>query len=137
MRRVIRHPAPAANLAGTSLLAAACQRPATSADAPGVPPREGPSGTLRPSPGKDLESWVGNPERWSIIDVVIVGKHTGPVKVGTSMVTSSSYSDFRLKAKGKLVASGPHPGIASWGRVAPSTVPSSPGQATTYRTHPT
>jgi len=119
-----RTPHPAATLAallGLGVLAAPALALAEEkkADAPVVAPREGKSETIHPFNGKDLDGWEGHKENWSVVDGVIVGKNTKPVPVSTYLLTKASYSDFRLKAKVKLVESEMHSGIAFWGRVAP------------------
>jgi hypothetical protein len=88
-------------------------------ETPVVPPRTGKTETIKPFNGKDLEGWEGNPELWSVHEDVIVGKNTHEVKVSTYLLTKKSFSDFRLTAKGKLVKSEMHSGIAFWGRNAP------------------
>jgi hypothetical protein len=86
---------------------------------PEVPPRQGPSETIILFDGKTLDGWEGHESLWSVKDRTIVGKNTEPVKVSTYLLTKKSYSDFRLKAKVKLVQSEMHSGIAFWGRIAP------------------
>jgi hypothetical protein len=94
---------------------AMCQATAT---APVVPPRSGPSETIRLFDGKTLDGWAGHFKYWSVDDGEIVGKNTAPIKVSTYLLTEKNYTDFRLTAKVKLVQSEMHSGIAFWGRVA-------------------
>lgn len=96
------------------------QQPADDAKpAPVVPPRAGKSLTTTLFDGKDLQGWVGHKSMWSVVDGVIVGKNTDPIKVSTYLLTEKAYSDFRLTAKVKLAESEMHSGIAFWGRIAP------------------
>jgi hypothetical protein len=99
-------------------------------DAPVVPPREGQSETIKLFNGKDLDGWLGNEHYWSVVDGVIVGKNTEPVKVSTYLLTKHPYTDFRLTATVKLVTSEMHSGIAFWGRIAPEK-----GDPYTYAGH--
>jgi hypothetical protein len=99
-------------------------------EAPVVPPRKGTSETIKLFNGKDLDGWEGHKDLWSVEDGVIVGKNTEPVKVSTYLLTKRNFSDFRLLAKGKLVKSEMHSGIAMWGRVAPDK-----GDKYTYAGH--
>ena len=87
--------------------------------APEVAPSEGASETIVLFNGKDLEGWEGHEKNWSVKDGVIVGRNTEPVKVSTYLLTKQKFSDFRLKAKAKLVQSEMHSGIAFWGKNAP------------------
>jgi hypothetical protein len=97
---------------------------------PVVPPREGKSETIKLFNGKDLEGWDGNKDLWSVVDGVIVGKNTDPIKVSTYLFTKRNFSDFRLTATVKLVQSEMHSGIAMWGRKAPDK-----GDPYTYAGH--
>ncbi len=99
-------------------------------EAPVVPPRKGTSETIKLFNGKDLEGWEGHKDLWSVEDGVIVGKNAEPVKVSTYLLTRRNFSDFRLLARGKLVKSEMHSGIALWGRVAPEK-----GDKYTYAGH--
>jgi hypothetical protein len=99
-------------------------------ETPVVPPRKGTSETIKLFNGKDLDGWEGRKDLWSVEDGVIVGKNTEPVKVSTYLLTKRNFSDFRLIAKGKLVKSEMHSGIAFWGRVAPEK-----GDPYTYAGH--
>ena len=87
-------------------------------EAPVVPPKKGASETIELFNGKDLDGWVGHFRYWSVQDGAIVGKSTRPVPVSTYLLTERNFSDFRLKARVKLVQSEMHSGIAFWGRVA-------------------
>jgi 3-keto-disaccharide hydrolase len=100
------------------------------AQAPNVPPREGKSETVSLFDGKTLDGWDGHSKHWSVVDGVIVGKNTEPVKVSTYLLTKTLYTDFRLTAKVKLVESEMHSGIAFWGRIAPER-----GDPYTYAGH--
>ena len=80
--------------------------------------------------GKDLDGWEGHTSHWSVKDGAIVGKNTEPVKVSTYLLTKKTYTDFRLKARVKLVESEMHSGIAFWGRNAPER-----GDRYTYAGH--
>ncbi len=100
-------------------------------EAPIVPPRTGPSETIKLFNGTNLDGWEGHPDLWSVKDGVIVGKNTAEVKVSTYLLTKRKFSDFRLLAKGKLVkGSEVHSGIALWGRNAPDK-----GDRYTYAGH--
>jgi hypothetical protein len=103
--------------AGLAALCAAADQPKK--EAPVVPPRQGQSETLTLFDGKDLDGWEGRDDIWSVKDGVIVGKNKDEVKASTYLLTKRPFSDFRLKAKGKLVESEMHTGIAFWGRKAP------------------
>jgi Domain of Unknown Function (DUF1080) len=103
---------------------------ATADDAPAIPPRTGESKTIKLFNGKDLDGWRGHEKYWSVVDGVIVGKNTEPVKVSTYLLTNDPYIDFRLLATVKLVTSEMHSGIACWGRVAPDR-----GDQYTYAGH--
>jgi hypothetical protein len=87
--------------------------------APEVPPKVGESESYSLFDGKDLEGWKGHESLWSVKEGEIVGKNSAPVKVSTYLLTKKSFTDFRLKAKVKLVESEMHSGIAFWGRNAP------------------
>ena len=117
-----------AALAATAGLAADKDQPKK--EAPVVPPREGKSETIKLFDGKDLDGWEGNKDLWSVEDGVIVGKNKDEVKVSTYLLTKRKFTDFRLTAKGKLVESEMHSGIAFWGRVAPER-----GDMYTYAGH--
>ena len=93
--------------------------PADAADPPDVPPRSGASETIQLFNGKDLNGWQGHQKYWSVVDGVIVGKNTEPMKVSTYLVTERKFTDFRLTAAVKLVQSEMHSGVAMWGRLAP------------------
>lgn len=90
-----------------------------------VKPREGISETITLFNGKDLSSWIGHSELWTVKDGMIVGKHTEPTKVSTYLLTERKFTDFRLLASGKLIEDLKqrerkiHSGIAFWGRNAP------------------
>ena len=99
-------------------------------EAPVVPPRKGKSETIHLFNGKDLEGWAGNSDLWSVVDGVIVGKNSEPVKVSTYLLTKRKFTDFRLTATVKLAESEMHSGIAFWGRVAPEK-----GDPYTYAGH--
>ena len=103
--------------AGLAALAGAADQPKK--EAPVVPPRQGKSETITLFNGKDLDGWEGRDDLWSVKDGVIVGKNKDEVKVSTYLLTKRNFSDFRLKAKGKLAESEMHTGIALWGRKAP------------------
>jgi hypothetical protein len=103
--------------AGLAALAGAADQPKK--EAPVVPPRQGKSETITLFDGKDLDGWEGRDDLWSVKDGVIVGKNKDEVKVSTYLLTKRNFSDFRLKAKGKLAESEMHTGIALWGRKAP------------------
>jgi hypothetical protein len=102
--------------AGLAALAGAADQPK---EAPVVPPRQGKSETITLFNGKDLDGWEGRDDLWSVRDGVVVGKNKEEVKVSTYLLTKRTFSDFRLKAKGKLAESEMHTGIAFWGRKAP------------------
>jgi hypothetical protein len=89
------------------------------AKAPEIAPAKGESETIVLFNGKDLDGWEGHESLWSVKDGTIVGKNTEPVKVSTYLLTKKPFTDFRLKAKVKLVGSEMHSGIAFWGRNAP------------------
>jgi hypothetical protein len=110
---------PAFALAPAVLRLPAQEKNRSAPEAPVVPPQKGPSETIQLFDGKDLDGWEGHKRLWSVRDGVIVGKNTEPVKVSTYLLTRRKFSDFRLLAKGKLVESEMHSGIAFWGRVAP------------------
>ena len=99
-------------------------------EAPVIPPRKGKSENIKLFNGKDLNGWVGHKTLWSVEDGVIVGRNTKPNPVSTYLLTKRKFSDFRLKAKGKLAKSEMHTGIAMWGRVAPEK-----GDKYTYAGH--
>jgi hypothetical protein len=101
-----------------------------SAKAPDVPPRSGPSETVRLFDGNTLNGWAGHFKHWSVDNGEIVGKNTAPVPVSTYLLTEKNYTDFRLTAKVKLVESEMHSGIAFWGRVATEQ-----GDPATYAGH--
>lgn len=88
-------------------------------EAPVIPPRVGSSRTIRLFDGKNLDGWVGHKHRWSVENGEIVGKNDDPVAVSTYLLTKDTYTDFRLRARVKLVKSEMHSGIAFWGRLAP------------------
>ena len=104
-------------VAGLAALAGAADQPKK--EAPVVPPRQGVSETITLFDGKDLDGWEGREDIWSVKDGVIVGKNKDEVKASTYLLTKRTFSDFRLTAKGKLVESEMHTGIAFWGRKAP------------------
>jgi hypothetical protein len=87
--------------------------------APEVAPREGTSETINLFNGNDLEGWQGHEKYWVAKDGEIVGRNSDPVKVSTYLLTKRSFSDFRLRAKAKMVEGKIHSGIAFWGRIAP------------------
>ena len=87
--------------------------------APEVPPKEGKTETITLFNGNDLTGWEGRESLWAVRDGAIVGKNSEPIKVSTYLLTKQSFSDFRLKARVKLVQSEMHSGIAFWGRQAP------------------
>ena len=122
-----RHPLFAASFAFTIALGSGDAR---GADAPVVPPREGKSEKIDLFDGKDTKGWVGHKENWSVVDGVIVGKNTEPVKVSTYLLTERKFTDFRLTCSVKLVESEMHSGIAFWGRNAPDK-----GDPHTYAGH--
>jgi hypothetical protein len=97
----------------------AAQKDPSKKAAPIVPPREGKSETIKLFNGKDLDGWEGHRHLWSVQDGVIVAKNTEPITVSTYLLTKRKFSDFRLTATVKLVASEMHSGIAFWGRNAP------------------
>jgi hypothetical protein len=99
-------------------------------EAPVIPPRKGKSETIKLFNGKDLKGWEGHKDLWSVEDGVIVGRNTKPNPVSTYLLTKRNFSDFRLKAKGKLAKSEMHTGIALWGRIAPEK-----GDKYTYAGH--
>ncbi|HEX3724738.1 MAG TPA: DUF1080 domain-containing protein, partial [Pirellulales bacterium] len=94
-------------------------RAARGADAPVVPAKIGKSETIHLFNGHNLDGWQGHEKYWSVVDGVIVGKNTEPVKVSTYLLTKRPFSDFRLLATVKLVTSEMHSGIAMWGHIAP------------------
>jgi hypothetical protein len=100
-------------------LAAVCAAADQPKEVPVVPPRQGESQTITLFDGKDLDGWEGRDDIWSVKDGVIVGKNKDEVKASTYLLTKRNFSDFRLKAKGKLAESEMHTGIALWGRKAP------------------
>jgi hypothetical protein len=102
-----------------SILAGLLLTTTAAADPPVVPPRQGVSEKADLFNGKSLDGWVGHEKYWSVVDGTIVGKNTEAVPVSTYLLTKKNYSDFRLKAKVKLVQSEMHSGIAFWGRIAP------------------
>ncbi len=53
--------------------------------------------------GKNLKGWSGDPELWSVVDGVILGK-SGPRKIRHNhfLSTKKSYDDFVLRVKVKL-----------------------------------
>jgi hypothetical protein len=116
-RTVVAALALAVGLAALGLVAAPAADPPKAA--PVVPPRTGTSETIKLFDGKDLDGWEGHKDRWSVEDGEIVGKNKDAVKVSTYLLTKRTFSDFRLTAKGKLVESEMHTGIALWGRKAP------------------
>lgn len=87
--------------------------------APEVAPKVGTSESYSLFDGKGLNGWEGHERLWTVKEGEIVGKNVAPVKVSTYLLTKKSYTDFRLKAKVKLVESEMHSGIAFWGRNAP------------------
>lgn len=111
---------------------AAADKPKPRKEAPVVPPHEGKSETIPLFDGKDLEGWEGHENLWSVKDGEIVGKTETPLKVSTYLLTKRKFSDFRLKARAKLVAATKdmHSGIAFWGRPAPEK-----GDEFTYAGH--
>lgn len=108
-----------AALAALGLVAAALAADPPKKEAPVVPPRQGKSETITLFDGKDLDGWEGRDDRWSVQNGEIVGKNRDEQKVSTYLLTKRTFSDFRLTAKGKLVESEMHTGIALWGRKAP------------------
>ena len=80
--------------------------------------------------GKDLDGWEGHDKYWSVVDGAIVGKNTEEVPVSTYLFTKKKFTDFRLKARVKLVTSEMHSGIAFWGKAAPEK-----GDKYTYMGH--
>ena len=74
-------------------------------DAAVVPPRKE-SRNHQALQRQGPDGWEGHKELWSVKDGVIVGKNTEPVKVSTYLLTKQKFSDFRLRAKVKLVAVG-------------------------------
>jgi hypothetical protein len=94
---------------------------ATGSGARGKSPAETPpSETITLFDGKTLDGWEGDIAKyWSVVDGTIVGKNTSEVKVSTYLFTKQKFTDFRLKAKVKLVTSKMHSGIAFWGKQAP------------------
>jgi 3-keto-disaccharide hydrolase len=102
-----------------SVLAGMLVATTVAADPPVVPPRQGVSERFDLFDGKSLDGWVGHQKHWSVVDGTIVGKNTEAVPVSTYLLTKKNFSDFRLKAKVKLVQSEMHSGIAFWGRIAP------------------
>ncbi|MCA1686033.1 MAG: DUF1080 domain-containing protein, partial [Planctomycetia bacterium] len=98
--------------------------------APEIAPREGTSETIVLFNGENLSGWEGHEKNWSVVDGVIVGKNSEPVKVSTYLLTKQNFTDFRLKATVKLVQSEMHSGIAFWGRNAPEK-----GDRYTYAGH--
>jgi hypothetical protein len=88
-------------------------------EAPDVAPRAGTSETITLFNGNDLEGWQGHDKYWVAKDGEIVGRNTEPVKVSTYLLTKRKFSDFRLRAKGKMVEGKIHSGFAFWGRLAP------------------
>jgi hypothetical protein len=80
--------------------------------------------------GKDLKGWEGTEKYWSVVDGTIVGKNTEEVPVSTYLFSKRKFTDFRLKAKVKLVTSEMHSGIAFWGKAAPEK-----GDPFTYMGH--
>jgi hypothetical protein len=98
--------------------------------APAVPPRQGRSERIWLFNGKDLEGWRGHEHLWTVEDGVIVGRNSDPIPVSTYLLTQRLFSDFRLRAKVKLVQSEMHSGIAFWGRNAPEK-----GDEHTYAGH--
>jgi hypothetical protein len=99
-------------------------------EAPKLPPLKGKSETIKLFNGKDPEGWEGHQNLWSVQDGEIVGKNKDEIKVSTYLLTKRKFTDFRLTAKGKLVESEMHSGIAFWGRVAPER-----GDMYTYAGH--
>jgi hypothetical protein len=114
---------------GVALIVAADEKQAKK-EVPVVPPRTGKSETITLFNGKDLDGWEGHPDLWSVQDGVIVAKNTNEIKVSTYLLTKRTFTDFRLTAKGKLVQSEMHSGIAFWGRNAPEK-----GDKYTYAGH--
>jgi Domain of Unknown Function (DUF1080) len=103
----------------------------TPKEPPVVKPKEGKSETIKLFNGKDIDSWEGNKDLWSVQDGEIVGKNKDEIKVSTYLLTKQNFSDFRLVCKAKLVeGSEEHTGIAFWGRVAPEK-----GDKYTYAGH--
>ncbi|HJT78798.1 MAG TPA: DUF1080 domain-containing protein [Gemmataceae bacterium] len=118
----MKHLAVAALALAAGLALALVAAPAADApkkEAPVIPPRHGKSETIKLFDGKDLDGWEGRMDRWSVEDGEIVGKTKDGQKVSTYLLTKRKFSDFRLTAKGKLVESEMHTGIAFWGRRAP------------------
>ncbi|MDX2035520.1 MAG: DUF1080 domain-containing protein [Isosphaeraceae bacterium] len=89
-----------------------------SAAAPVVDPRSGESETIVLFDGKSLDGWAGHFKYWSVENGEIVGKNKAPIAVSTYLLSERNFTDFRLKARVKLVESEMHSGIAFWGRVA-------------------
>jgi len=92
---------------------------ATTKEAPIVQPREGKSETKDLFNGKDLDSWEGYTDLWSVQDGVIVAKNKEPLKFSTYLLTKDKYTDFRLIFAAKLVESEMHSGVCFWGVVKP------------------
>ena len=80
--------------------------------------------------GVGLNGWEGHEKYWSVADGAIVGKNSDEVPVSTYLFTKRKFTDFRLKARVKLVTSEMHSGIAFWGKAAPEK-----GDPFTYMGH--
>src|SRR5882762_6796245 len=53
--------------------------------------------------GKNMDSWEGDPERWSVKDGILIGSSDGkPFKVNTFLIHKGTFSNFILKADVKL-----------------------------------
>lgn len=62
--------------------------------------------------GKTLNGWSGDPAIWSVRDGTI---HGITERGGQLILTSGSYSDFRLIVQSRLVSEKNHLGICFWG----------------------
>lgn len=93
------------------LLCAALAAVALSATAADLP-KPGADGWITLFNGKDLTGWNGNPEIWSVKDGEISGT-TPAVKFNTFLIFERPFTNFVLKAKGKIIkgASGNNSGI--------------------------
>ena len=120
------------SLVGTLLLTMPLPAQPQKSKAPIVPPRKGPSETIKLFDGTSLDGWEGYKKHWSVQDGVIVGKNTEPVKASTYLVTKRKFTDFRLVFSAKLVTSEMHSGVALWGRVNPNVSKNPKADRTKY-----
>ena len=119
---------------GLGLVLAVSAAPPADKD-PVVPPRQGKSETIQLFDGKTLDGWEGDKNLWSVENGEIVGRSKDPVPASTYLLTTKTFTDFRLLVTGKLVTSEMHSGICFWGKPAPEKgdeFPKAPDKAIPY-----